>query len=178
MKIAIIGSAEEKQEERIVKLCKNIAEYLSKKDVIIFTGGSLGIPGIVVKSCDLQKIKIVAYSPDEDIMSHNERFDNLNSKFFSEIKHIKGFTARSLQMINDGDAIIVIGGRIGTLSEFTIALEEGKKVLVIENSGGIADHLEYILQVANKEFPNQIIFEKDYKNGIDKLLDLIKNKNS
>lgn len=176
MKISIIGSAEEKQNSKPKKLCKSIGNYLSQKDITLFTGGSSGIPGEIVKACDLNKIKITAYSPDKNKISHNKRFDNLNSKYFSRIKYIRGFTARSLQMINDSDAIIVIGGRIGTLSEFTIALEEGKKVLVIKNSGGIADHLEYILSVANKEFPNQIIFERDYKKGIDKLLEIINKK--
>ena len=168
MKIAIIGSAEEKQNVKILNLCKEIGEYMSEKKINIFTGGSLGILGEIVKACDLERIKVTAYSPDEDMDSHNQRFDNLNSKYFSEIKYIKGFTSRSLEMINDSYGVIVIGGRIGTLSEFTIALEEGKKILVIKNSGGIADHLEYILSVANKEFPNQIIFEQDYKKGIDK----------
>ncbi len=178
MKIAIIGSAEEKQSLRIKRLCKNIGNYLSEKDLTLLTGASLGIPGEIVKASDLKKVKVIGYSPDENIFLHNQRFDNLDSNYFSRIKYIKGFTARSLQMINDCDALILIGGRIGTLSEFTIALEEGKTLLVIKGSGGIANHLEYILSIANKEFPDQILFEKDYKKGIDKLIKLIKNKNS
>ena len=177
MKIAIIGSAEEKQSLRIKRLCKNIGNYLSEKDLTILTGGSLGIPGEIVKASDLEKVKVIGYSPDKNKNFHNKRFDNLDSKYFSKIKYISGFTARSLQMINDCDALILVGGRIGTLSEFTIALEEGKRLLVIKGSGGIANHLEYILSIANKEFPDQILFEKDYKNGIDKLIKLIKNKN-
>jgi len=176
MKIALIGSASEIKSNRILKLCNSIGKYLSTKNVSLLTGGSYGIPGLVVKACDVNKINIIAYSPDKDEINHNKRFDNLNSKYFSKIKYIKGFTARSLKMIEDSDAVIVIGGRIGTLSEFTIALEGGKKIMVLKKSGGISDHLEYILSVADKKFPNQVFFETDYKKGIDKLLEVI-NKN-
>jgi predicted Rossmann-fold nucleotide-binding protein len=64
-------------------------------------------------------------------------------------------------MIHDADMIILLNGRIGTLSEFTIALEEGKRVAVLTQTGGIADNLEYILSVAQKEFPGQIFFSDD-----------------
>ena len=171
MKIAIIGSAETTKDKNLVSLCGGVGKYLEEKDISILTGGCDGIPGLIVKSCNSKNI--IAYSPDIDEDSHNLQNDNLNSKYFSEMKFIQGFTARSLKMIEDSDAIILIGGRIGTLSEFTIALEEGKKVLVIKDSGCIADHLEYILQVANKEFPDQIIFEKDYKKGIDRLVEMV-----
>ena len=69
--------------------------------------------------------------------------------------------------------MLVINGRVGTLSEFTIALEEGLHIAVLKNSGGIANHLEYIVSVARKEFPNKVIFEIDYKKAIDDLIDLI-----
>jgi predicted Rossmann-fold nucleotide-binding protein len=70
-------------------------------------------------------------------------------------------------MIQSADGVLLLNGRVGTLSEFTIALEEGKKVGVITNSGGIADHLEYILRVAQKEFPTQVFFSDDFNKVID-----------
>ncbi len=61
-------------------------------------------------------------------------------------------------MIKESDCVLMLNGRLGTLSEFTIALEEGKRVGIITNTGGISDHVEYILKVAQKEFPNQTFF--------------------
>ena len=53
-------------------------------------------------------------------------------------------------MIKSVNGVLVINGRIGTLSEFTIALEEGLNIGVIKGTGGIVDHLEYIILIAKK----------------------------
>ena len=74
------------------------------------------------------------------------------------MRHIEGFTARSLAMIMDADAIIALNGRVGTLSEITIALEEGKRVAVLTGTGGIADHAESIVALCRKKFPGQLMF--------------------
>lgn len=173
MKVAVIGSAENPKNKKHIKLCENIGKYLCDKNLQILTGGSSGIPGLIVKNLNKVFNSAIAYSPDRNEKEHNLRHDNLNSEYFTEIKYFKGFTNRSLKMIEDSDFVLVVGGRMGTLSEFTIALEEGKKVLVIKGTGGITNHLEYIIKVAKKEFPNQVFFEKDYKKGIDKLVEIV-----
>ena len=79
-------------------------------------------------------------------------------------------------MLKYVDAVIVINGRMGTLSEFTMAVEEGIPALVLKNTGGIADHLDYILGVVKKEFPNNfILFSEEVTDGIDKLVTHVKN---
>ncbi len=168
MKIVIISSALEKISEESENLIYQIVKKISEiKNIEIMTGGSLGVPGLIVQKAKEFGIKTIAYSPDKHTKDHNNRFDNLHTEYFNEIKFIPGFTARSLQMIHDADKILLLNGRIGTLSEFTIALEEGKKVGVITNTGGIADHLEYILSVAEKEFPGQVFFSDDYEEVIN-----------
>lgn len=173
MKLAILGSASDTVSRENELLCKNIGEYLAQKKIIVVTGGSHGIPGLVVKSAFEAGAETEAYSPDENEMQHDLRSDNTSLKYFTNYKFIPGFTARSLEMIKNVDSALVINGRIGTLSEFTIALEEGLNISVIQNSGGIADHLEYIISIAKKEFQNQIFFETDYRVAIDKLINLV-----
>jgi uncharacterized protein (TIGR00725 family) len=160
MKLAIVSSASESYPQKTNSTTENILRILDKNTVIM-TGGSLGVPGLIIKQAKQLGFKTVAYSPDPDEVSHNNRYDNLSLDYFDEIHHIKGFTARSLQMIIDADAILLLNGRVGTLSEFTIALEEGKRVAVLTNTGGVADHLEYVLSVAQKEFPGQVFFSPD-----------------
>ena len=176
MKLAILGSASDIFSSENKKLCEEVGKYLAEKKITVVSGGSHGLPGLVVKSAFEAGAKTEAYSPDEDEQRHQLRADNISLKYFTNHKFIPGFTARSLEMIKNVDGVLVINGRIGTLSEFTIALEEGLNIAVIKNTGGIADHLEYIVSVAKKEFPNKIIFDSDYKIAINKLIDLISQK--
>ncbi len=160
MNIVIISSADEKNCREYTKQVKDLILELKKSfsELKIITGGSLGIPGISTRYAQKIGIKTKCYSPDKDLYTHELRHDNLKTKYFSEVVYVPGFTNRSLHMINDADGIILLNGRIGTLSEFTIALEEGKKVSVLTETGGIADHLEYILDITQKEFPGQVFF--------------------
>lgn len=166
MKLAIISSASENYSSEINTVVQKILSLLYS-NTIIMTGGSLGIPGLITKQAKQLGFKTVAYSPDTDAVSHNNRHDNLSADYFDEVHHITGFTARSLQMILDSDAVLLLNGRIGTLSEFTIALEEGKRVAVLTGTGGVADHLEYVLSVAQKEFPGQVFFSSDVQQVIN-----------
>ncbi len=160
MNIAIISSADEKGCREYADQVKDLILELKKSfsKLKITTGGSLGIPGIATRYAQKIGIETRCYSPDKDLYTHELRHDNLKIKYFSEVVYVPGFTNRSLHMINDVDGIILLNGRIGTLSEFTIALEEGKKVAVLTETGGVADHLEYILDIAQKEFPGQAFF--------------------
>jgi uncharacterized protein (TIGR00725 family) len=160
MKLAIISSASETYPDSVNSVVTGVIENLTTNDVIL-TGGCLGIPGLFTKLAKNSNIKTVAYSPDSNSDLHNKRYDNLHTDYFDSIKFIPGFTARSLQMIHDADAVVLLNGRIGTLSEFTIALEEGKYVGVVTETGGIADRLEYILSVAQKEFPGKVFFSSN-----------------
>lgn len=169
MKLAILGSASNIISAENQNLCKEVGKYLAQKKITIVTGGSCGIPGLVVKSAFEASAEIEVYSPDLNADQHHVRLDNLSLKYFKKRKFVQGFTARSLKMIKNVDGALIINGRIGTLSEFTIALEEGLNIGVVNGTGGIADHLEYIISIAKKEFQNKIIFDTDYKTVIDKL---------
>lgn len=171
MNLAIISSASEQYPSELDAVLEKVLQRLDSQDVIM-TGGCSGIPGRVAQLAKSHGLKTVAYSPDIDQDSHNNRHDNLHTDYFDHINYITGFTARSLCMIHDADAVLLLNGRIGTLSEFTIALEEGKYVGVITETGGIADHLEYILSVAQKEFPRQVFFSSD----VERVMSWIKQK--
>ncbi len=52
-----------------------------------------------------------------------------------------GDTGRSVPLVAGADAAIVIGGAEGTLVEFAVAVKEGKKIGVLERTGGLADQV-------------------------------------
>jgi uncharacterized protein (TIGR00725 family) len=175
MKIAIFSSWSHDISVENKKLAENIGKYLAEKDITIVTGGCSGIPAVCIESGYKNNTKTIGYFPLKD---HGEYYDRQHEKnihcidFYSTAHFIAGFTARSLEMIKNVDAAIVLNGRIGTLSEFGIAIEEGLPLAVIEGTGGISDELQSIVVVAQKEFLNsEVVFEKDYKKAIDMLIE-------
>ena len=162
------------------KLAKKIAAYLAKKGMTVVTGGCSGIPALCIEEAHRLGAKTIGYFPLKDQQDYIDRQHEQNIHcidFYSTAHFIAGFTARSLEMIKNVDAAIVLNGRIGTLSEFGIAVEEGLPLAVIEGTGGITDELQHLTKLVKKEFPNnEVIFEKDYKKAIDTLIDNYKSK--
>jgi len=175
MKIAIFSSWLPEISIKNEKIIKDIVQYLCYKDVTIVTGGCSGIPAIAIETAQKYSAKTIGYFPLKDQQDYFDRQHEKNIHridFYSVVHFIAGFTARSLEMIKNVDAAIVLNGRIGTLSEFGIAIEEGLPLAVIEGTGGISDELQNITKIANKKFPNnEVIFSKNYKKAIDTLIE-------
>jgi len=71
----------------------------------------------------------------------------------------------------------MVGGRIGTLNELTIAIEERKPIGVLLGSGGMTNEVEAVLKAA-KRARTGIIFGHDPAELVDDLIDLIETKSS
>lgn len=175
-KIGIFSSSSREISNENKRLAIEIGKYLSEREIIVVSGGSSGIPGIVIESAYHSGAHTELYSPDKDEKTHNLRKDNHALNYYKIKRFIPGFTSRSLEMIRNIDGAIILNGRIGTLSEFTIALEEGLDIAVIKGTGGIADEIENIVKIANKEFSNRIFFGYDFRKAINDLLNHLNSK--
>jgi uncharacterized protein (TIGR00725 family) len=174
MKIAIFSSWLPEVSEHDKNLIEEIAQYLCEKNITVVTGGCSGIPALAIETTYKCGGKTIGYFPLKDQQDYYDRQHEENIHcidFYSTTHFVAGFTARSLEMIKNVDAAIVLNGRIGTLSEFGIAVEEGLPIAVIEDTGGISNELQKITKLVKKDFPNnEVVFEKDYKKAIDLLI--------
>ena len=174
MKIAIFSSWLPQVSDDNQKLAKDIAHYLVEKGVTVVTGGCSGIPALCIEEAYRCNAETIGYFPHKDQNDYKDRQHEENThdiKFYTTTHFIQGFTARSLEMIKNVDAAIVLNGRIGTLSEFGIAVEEGLPLAVVEGTGGVTDELQRLTKLVKKEFPNgEVIFERDYRKAIDVLV--------
>ena len=50
---------------------------------------------------------------------------------------------------------------LGTLHEFTIAMETGTPIGFLQGGGGVSSQIEYILKAAGEESSKLVIFESD-----------------
>lgn len=180
MKIAIFSSWLPDVTQENKKLAHDIGTYLAEQGIEVVTGGCSGIPALCIESAYHTGAKTSGYFPHSNRNEYHDRQHEKNVHditYYSTAHFITGFTARSLEMIKNVDAAIVLNGRIGTLSEFGIAVEEGLPLGIIEGTGGITDELKTIVRVAQKEFPNnEVVFGDDYKKVIDMLIKKHKNR--
>mgnify|MGYP001312985237 CR=1 FL=1 len=73
-------------------------------------------------------------------------------------------------MIYSSHVIIFIGGKMGTLNEFTIAFHEKKNIGVLKGAGGVSSLLPKIVSVCDKiGEKDNVIFFSDVKDFLRKL---------
>lgn len=176
MKVALISSAQPVEDEEVLSIVKAVVRLLYENNIELVTGGCSGIPELAIREMVRLGGITTVFSPDKNANRHILRTDNIPLDVAGTYVYKEGFSQRSIDMLKYVDGVIVINGRIGTLSEFTMAIEEGVPALVIENTGGVADHLDYILRVIKKEFPNNFIhFSEEVVEGVGKLISHIGN---
>jgi predicted Rossmann-fold nucleotide-binding protein len=82
-----------------------------------------------------------------------------------------GLMGREVDTIRSSDIVIIAGGRSGTLGEFSIAYDEGHLIGVLTGTGGIADHVEKILEVISvKDTGARVLSDDDPVALVDRLI--------
>jgi predicted Rossmann-fold nucleotide-binding protein len=77
---------------------------------------------------------------------------------------------REITAVRTCDAVIIVGGRSGTLGEFAIAYDEGKVVGVLLGTGGLADHIQTVVEICNKSTGSVVIYDDDSERLVKRVL--------
>lgn len=150
---------------------------LTKYHATLLTGGCTGISAAAVETYSKQGGATVGFFPVEhqEIFVETQSESNHYFDGYTERRYVKGYSARSIAMIDHADCAVIINGRVGTLSEATMAIEEGLPLLVITNTGGIADELQNILLKLGKNISElPIVFSESIEDGFKELQKHIK----
>lgn len=87
------------------------------------------------------------------------------------------YVGRDSLLITSADAIVSIGGRMGTLHEFTIAMETRTPIGFLQGAGGISDEIQKILDILPDLHKELVIFETDPIELVEKLTKLLNRVN-
>ena len=179
-KIGVMGSAVEKKGDRITKNANKLALELGKEiarhNAILVNGACYGIPYITSKGAKEEGGMVIGISPAENIREHIDKY-----KFPTDIYDILlytgfGFKGRNVVNVSNSDAIIVVSGRVGTLNEFTIGYDEGMVIGVMLGSGGIADSIDKIVKMTNKNTGSKMIYDKNPHSLVKRIIEELGKK--
>ncbi|MFC1768602.1 hypothetical protein ACFLZX_02460 [Nanoarchaeota archaeon] len=171
MKIAVIGAATNCQEDILIKSFE-LGKEIAKRKIDLLVGGCRGYPHEAAKGASKEGGKVLAYSPGKDEKEHTERYNFPLDGFTSICYTGLGVPRRNYPLVSEADAVIMIGGQIGSLNEFTIAHHFQKKIGILTGSGGITNLIEKIVEVCEKDNESKKIV---YNDDFSKLLDSIEN---
>lgn len=83
------------------------------------------------------------------------------------------YVGRDALLVNSADAVISIGGRLGTLHEFTIAMETDTPIGFLQGAGGVGAEIEELLKILPNADPDLVIFDTEADKLVAKLTQLL-----
>jgi len=154
-----MGSAGGEFVAEVMDKAFQLGEEIAKHDCIIMTGACPGLPQQAVLGAQKHGGLVVGISPALGLDEHKNRYRSPYEGYDVIIFTGSGLMGREITTIRSCDIVAIIGGRSGTLGEFAIAYDEGKIIAVLEGSGGIADHIDEVVGVIDKETGAEIVYD-------------------
>jgi hypothetical protein len=143
--------------DRAWQLGRAIAEY----DCVLVTGACPGLPYEAVKGCKSADGVTAGISPALDLHEHVTRYGSPYQGFDVMIYTGDGLMGREVTGIRSCDIVLLVGGRSGTLGEFSIAYDEGKVIGILTGTGGIADHVDDLVAIIGKKTGASLVFDEN-----------------
>ncbi|PIV43123.1 MAG: hypothetical protein COS26_01110 [Candidatus Nealsonbacteria bacterium CG02_land_8_20_14_3_00_40_11] len=175
-KIAVSGASKlDNCLSRVAELSKEIGKEIARQGCILITGATTGCPHLASLGAKKAGGLSVGFSPAASEISHIKTYRLPLESYDVMVYTGFDYSGRNLLMTRAADGVIIICGRMGTLNEFTIAYEDGKPIGILEGSGGTADLVKYLLKRPHRKGAS-LVYDKDPKKLIQKLIELIKKE--
>ncbi len=171
LKIGVMGSASGPQiaDGTAQELARELGREIGRRNHIFINGACPGLPNDALEGANEVGGFTIGISPAFSLKEHVDEYRSPHDHNFIMYTG-QGFMERDIINIRSSDGVVIIGGGIGTLNEFTIAYEEGRPIGVLTNTGGISDHIPHIVEdLCKRKVAPNMVFDDDPKKLLDKL---------
>jgi uncharacterized protein (TIGR00725 family) len=160
------GSGNEKN-SGLMDLAQRLGAAIADRNCVLVTGATTGLPDLVSRAARGRNGLTVGISPAAGREEHVEHYSLPDDGADVIIYTGFGLKGRNVVNIRSSDVVIIFGGDMGALNEFTIAYDEGKIIGVVEGSGGVADHIKEIVKISRKPTTSRLIYSAEPELLID-----------
>lgn len=168
--ICVSGAARGKSAEAGRRLAHETGEAIAKSGHILLTGATSGIPQLAAEAYKKAGGAMsVGISPAATKVEHVLKYRLPTRPYDVIIYTGMHYVGRDAFLINSSDAVISIGGRLGTLHEATIALETNTPIGFLKGAGGTSDVITSIMKAAGREPGEDVVFGNEAKEILDQL---------
>jgi uncharacterized protein (TIGR00725 family) len=159
----------------VIPTAKELGREIARQGAQLMTGATSGFPMYVAEGAKEAGGVSFGISPAASKKEHIEVY-RLPLKAMDAVIYTGfGFPGRDLMLVRSSDAVVIGCGRIGTIHEFTVAWEANLPLGILEGEWPTDEVIHNIIKNGNRSNP-YVIFEKDPKVMIEKLIEMVKKK--
>lgn len=177
--ICVSGAASGDTVKASHKLAYALGKAIASAGKTLTTGATVGLPWYAAQgfmSVKNSKGVSVGFSPASSFREHvavyklpTVEFDYIN---FTGMAYV----GRDVHLVRSSDAIVTVGGRMGSLHELSTALESRKVCGVLLGSGGLADYTPTLLENIEAPGAKDVIYDTDPERLIQRIVEALDKK--
>lgn len=168
--VGVMGSAGGSLSGEVLKTAYEMGRQIAGRGCVLITGACPGLPHEAVKGAKSAGGIVVGISPALNFEEHCIKYRSPYEGYDALVYTGSGLMGREIENIRSCDLVVFMGGRSGTLGEFAIAYDEGKMIGVLQGTGGIADRMDTIVGLIQKETGSRIVYSPDPADLLDRLI--------
>lgn len=168
--ICVSGAAAGKTVEGAKDLAERVGTAIAKSGHTITTGATVGLSYFAAQAAKKAGGTSIGFSPANSLREHMHKYrlpigvyDFVN---FTGMQYV----GRDVHLVQSSDAVITVGGRFGSLHEFTTAFEMGKPCGILVGSGGTADLIPELLERIKERPKGHIIIDENPEKLVKKVV--------
>ena len=174
--ICVSGAASGATVAADAELANRVGAAIAKHGHIVTTGATIGLPYHAAHGAKTANGMSIGFSPAVSLREHLRKY-RLPSDCFDFINFTGlHYVGRDLYLVQSSDAVITIGGRFGSLHEFTSALEAHKPCGILTGSGGTADEIPKLMAALEPPHKSLVVYDDNPEKLVERMMAIIDQK--
>lgn len=174
--ICVSGAAAGETVEQDAKLAVSLGEAIGRSGHILTTGATVGLPYYAAAGAKSEGGMSIGFSPAVSLREHLRKY-RLPYDCFDFVNFTgMNYVGRDLYLVQSSDAVITIGGRFGSLHEFTSALEAHKPCGILTGTGGTADEIPKLMEILEPPHAALVVYDSDPEKLVQKIIKILDSK--
>ncbi|HET9850614.1 MAG TPA: hypothetical protein VFP35_03260 [Candidatus Saccharimonadales bacterium] len=170
----VSGAAKGDSVEEGKQLAIEAGAAIAKAGHSLMTGATTGLPNFAAIGYKKAGGKMsLGISPGATKVEHVIKYRLPTESYDTILYTGLHYTGRDALLITSSDAVVSIGGRLGTLHEFTIAMETRTPIGFLQGAGGVSEEISKLMEILPNTHKELAIFDTDADSLVKKLTALL-----
>lgn len=175
--ICISGAASGDTVVQSRSLAERLGIAVAQEGHIVTTGATVGLPFFAARAAHQAGGMSIGFSPAASMREHVHKY-RLPIGMFNYINFTGlHYVGRDVYLVQSSDAVITVGGRFGSLHEFTTALESNMPCGFLVGSGGTADMIPELMEKLEPVHRDLVIYDDNPEKLVKKIVRILDEQN-
>lgn len=182
--ICVSGAARGKTVDQDYELAFELGKQVALQGHVLITGATIGLPDWAAQGAKSVGGMSIGISPASSAKEHINKYRLPTAAYDFILYTGLHYVGRDALLVQSADAVLSIGGRMGTVHEFATAIESHVPVGVLKDAGGVGDEFEHLMQAAELchdgicDMSHDVMFGNEPAGLVERIVNFLEAKQS